>query len=162
MLNPPDIERCSDIYIDDYVLVSRQVYYNPKEMKRVRAILPYIKVLKKIARVKSNPVIRFSYIRGLNEGFCTQESEIEICLKKVKTKKDLVTVLAHELIHCQQFQSGRLIYSKGKEYWLGKEYKMPNQTYASYLECPWEKEAYGLQSKYAREAYENVLHSVTK
>lgn len=61
-------------------------------------------------------------------------------------------VLAHELVHAEQFNENRLetryLPSVGYAYfWHGKRWKDKGTSYQAYLNQPWEKEAYERQTK---------------
>lgn len=54
---------------------------------------------------------------------------------------DIIMPLVHELIHCNQIYTGKLIGKKGVYIWQGIEYKNQNQlgqTYSDYQNLPWE------------------------
>jgi len=55
-----------------------------------------------------------------------------------QTKKNMMIILAHELVHAKQFLTGVL----WEDYWHGEDFRN-----TAYRERPWEKEAYALQDK---------------
>jgi hypothetical protein len=61
-------------------------------------------------------------------------------------------VLAHELVHAEQYHQGRMDWNGGWNYWMGTRWST-NQgtTYNAYRELPWEKEAWGRQEELAKE-----------
>lgn len=152
-MNPPVVERSTDVYISDYVMVSARIYRNRRQMIRIMKLLPYIDALYKITKVQRKVPIRFAALRGRDYGICwSYDSSIEVCIKKIKTKMAMIRTLAHELTHAEQFQSKRFRIMGGKDYWEGREYKMPKQNYASYIKCPWEIEAFKAELPAARKA----------
>lgn len=83
------------------------------------------------------------------DGWCIYEDsnvrprEFSIEVKKDQTYDDFCTTILHEMVHVKQYAKGELKerYKTGhKQYWKDKDY-----TEASYLDQPWEKEAYKLQ-----------------
>lgn len=57
-------------------------------------------------------------------------------------------VLAHELVHAEQYHQGRMTWEKGYNYWMGQRWcKGQGSNYNAYRELPWEKEAWGRQEK---------------
>lgn len=63
--------------------------------------------------------------------------------------KDILDTLAHELVHAEQYNTGRLTVGKddlsGKygSFWMGSFVHSKGATYTSYRNLPWEKEAFG-------------------
>jgi hypothetical protein len=66
--------------------------------------------------------------------------------------------LAHELVHAEQYNTGRLTVGKddlsGKygSFWMGSFVHSKGATYRSYRDLPWEKEAFGRSSELYMEA----------
>jgi TfoX/Sxy family transcriptional regulator of competence genes len=91
-----------------------------------------------------------------NNGLCakTDDREITIALySRLNTHKMLYT-LAHEMVHVKQIAKGQYSYTrKGKtfkQYWLGK------RVIASYLDRPWEIEAFQRESLLVEKLLERV------
>ena len=69
---------------------------------------------------------------------------------------DYVTSIAHELVHCMQYQKrwlgqrGMIITWKGDEFIGGI-----HQTYEEYIAQPWEKQAYAMQDSLAEQIKAN-------
>lgn len=68
-------------------------------------------------------------------------------LRKLRLK--LATkVLAHELVHVSQYETGRLQYTDDVTIWEGKEYVIHREkslSYEEYKNQPWEEEAFRLE-----------------
>ena len=148
----PFVEKSSDIYVSDFVMVSSQVYRDKKKLKQVMSLLPYIEKLFDISGILRKPAIRFAHIRGGEFGFCmATDSSIEICVKKIKTSAALLRALAHELVHASQFQTKRLVFKHKYDLWEGKKF-VSNNTHAGYRSQPWEIEAFKLEGVLSRKA----------
>lgn len=53
---------------------------------------------------------------------------------------DFITCVFHEMVHVWQHVSKKLVEKNGRSYWFGEDY-----TNTSYLDQPWEIEAYKMQ-----------------
>jgi hypothetical protein len=153
----PFVEKSSDIYVSDFVMVSAQVYRDKKKLKQVISLLPYIEKLFVLSGVLRKPAIRFAHIRGEDFGFCMAvDSSIEICVRKIKTSGALLRALAHELVHASQFQTKRLVFKPKHDLWEGKKFVSDNHTHAGYRSQPWEIEAFKLEGVLSRKAIHQV------
>lgn len=93
-------------------------------------------------------------------GFCSVNGSLsrprDFCIElDGSTEHDmeqLLTWLAHEFVHLKQFYRIELYdMTDGTTQWKTKRYKLNN---TSYLDSPWEKEAYRLETKLADEFLE--------
>lgn len=89
-----------------------------------------------------------------------KEGEYELVLYEdfffAAGEEDVLTTIAHELIHLMQYESGRLE-SNGKDVmvWEGKEYRIDGPVLPSeYYSYPWEIEAYGMEKIYYNQLIE--------
>jgi hypothetical protein len=91
-----------------------------------------------------------------NNGLCarTGEREISIALYSRLSLSKMLYTLAHEMVHVKQMAKGQYTYTrKGrtfKQYWLGKRVK------ASYLDRPWEIEAFQRENLLVEKLLEHV------
>lgn len=94
-------------------------------------------------------------------GFCSvtgalskpREFQIELDASIEYDIKQLLIWLAHEFVHLKQFFRIELYdLTDGTTQWKTKRYKLNNTTY---LNSPWEKEAYRLENKLADEFLES-------
>jgi hypothetical protein len=69
-------------------------------------------------------------------------------------RQEAIEVIAHELIHIQQYNSGDLIYYDGKVWWKGEEFDLSN---IEYTKRPWEDDAFANQSQMIS-TIENILY----
>jgi hypothetical protein len=89
------------------------------------------------------------------EGCCLHldGNEFELEIERNLTLYDLVCTVIHEMIHVKQYARKELVDVNAVQYWKGR-----NCQDVSYLEQPWEKEAYRLQDKYTIQLWkDNVL-----
>ena len=82
--------------------------------------------------------IEFESLKKHQCGFCDyDDDEVILTIAKRLSLHEMIVTLFHELIHVQQYASGRLQHGSK---WLGKVYK------CAYEELPWEIEAHELES----------------
>lgn len=55
---------------------------------------------------------------------------------------EAIQVIAHEIVHIQQYQSGELVYENGEVRWQGEVYTLEEE----YERRPWERDAFDKQS----------------
>lgn len=55
---------------------------------------------------------------------------------------EAIQVIAHEIVHIQQYNSGELVYENGEVTWQGEVYTLETE----YERRPWERDAYEKQS----------------
>lgn len=85
--------------------------------------------------------IEFESMKRHQCGFCDYDGEYDeviVTIAKRLSLHEMIVTLFHEMIHVQQYASGRLEHG-GK--WLGKVYN------CAYEELPWEIEAHAMESK---------------
>ena len=73
------------------------------------------------------------------EGYCSQigKRSFEVVLNK-KCKDDLRLILSHEMVHVEQYLTGKLVNLGYATEWQGVEY-----TDIAYINAPWEIDANG-------------------
>lgn len=94
------------------------------------------------------------------DAFCTQIEPryfvIEVS-RRMPFEEQLKSI-AHEMVHCRQFFKKKLQYKNNEILWFGEVYRfnqlkrneMSLSEYDKYLNMPWEKEAYELETKLYR------------
>lgn len=107
--------------------------------------------------------IRMRYIKGLR-GACiwiddnNRPREFAVDITPRLTRKNILTVLAHELTHVKQYAKGEL-----KDYMLASYCKWKNDVINAneldYYSHPWEIEAYGLENAIYAE-YEKHIQEI--
>ena len=87
--------------------------------------------------------IEFESLKKHQCGFCDyDDDEVILTIAKRLSLHEMIVTLFHELIHVQQYASGRLQHGSK---WLGKVYK------CAYEELPWEIEAHEMESVMMKE-----------
>ena len=145
----------TDKYLDNRILVSAQVWRKTEWLEKVLPLLPYILAVEKVLQIY--PIeFRFASLRSFEglayEGGRYAEIDIKGDIETIKT------TIAHEAIHCLQFQTKRCFHKDGEMFWEGKVWKCPRglKGYDAYRAEPHEVEAY----KYdvlVKEAAEELL-----
>lgn len=132
--------------------------------KLIKATLPEFR---KLLNFPKNVKFRVGPIkRGETAGRYWSKSKI-VELDSRQSPNDALVVIAHELIHAEQYYEKRLVnkWSKRKgwvSYWKGKANNLKGTTFNSYMSQPWEVEAYYLQSPIAETVHKQMLKKVEK
>ena len=77
-------------------------------------------------------------------GYCMEEDsnrEFTVTIRKGLPIAELIGTIVHEMIHVKQYARKELRNVNGKTMWKTKDY-----TNVNYMDSPWEKEAYKLES----------------
>jgi hypothetical protein len=82
--------------------------------------------------------IEFESLKRHQCGFCDyDDDEVIVTIAKRLSLREMIATLFHEMVHVQQYDSGRLEHGCK---WLGEVYK------CAYEELPWEIEAHEMES----------------
>jgi hypothetical protein len=76
-------------------------------------------------------------------GYCDYDEDgVTVFINPKMKKSQIIVTLFHEMVHAKQFVRGELVPGEGKRHsrWMGEECNLP------YLETPWEREAYELET----------------
>lgn len=108
----------------------------------------WLKIDEGMIRVKRGTITINDCPDTIIHGLCQCPVEGLVIITIAHDASDPLSTLAHEMVHAQQYLSGRM----GPElsHWEGNE--IENFSVAdteTYLNLPWEKEAYSLQNKLA-------------
>lgn len=156
----------SDVEVDTNVYVSHQVKYSTiNSQKKIEEFRKMCKAAKRTlipkinAKVKKKLPIRF-VLRHIKAngvaGRCLGNKKyicIEIDFGINGNLKRMAKTMAHELVHAEQYMTGRLEWNMSKACWMWEKKKCLNMgsTHNSYMNQPWEKEAYERQDQGASE-----------
>ena len=117
--------------------------------------------IKKLMPRKRNLQIEVSIvdIPGDADAFhCSiDKGEHEIEVQKGLIEEDFMTAVFHEMVHVRQHERGLLKDHGVRKSWKGEEYIGIYDTTETYMNLPWEKEAYKLQE----ELYEKWIQTST-
>lgn len=93
--------------------------------------------------------LNITNIEGDADGFhmFLDKGEHEIEIQKDLIEEDFVTAIFHEMVHVRQFERGHLKDKGVVKSWKGEEYIGIYDTVDTYMNLPWEEEAYRLQEE---------------
>ena len=150
----------SDIKLSDGIAVSYYAYHNHRAkveplVSMVKKAVPEYRKLLNFGKV----TIRIAPLKGIVRGrYWDSTSVVEI-----DSRLDpaiAIETLAHELVHAEQYHTGRLeqrkVNGKWMRSWQGEMIKM-SKSYEAYRALPWEAEAFGRQVELASAVRELVF-----
>ena len=136
----------SDVYYG-CLRVSKQVWADRKGRANAIKLEPYISIIHEILDLKKPVEVRFARVSDVH-GECMENGTEVIVNAKLRFDHVLRT-LCHEMVHAQQFQTGRLKFKNGYDIWEGNKWTESMSTartpHGVYRSAPWEVEAYGLE-----------------
>jgi hypothetical protein len=125
-----------------------------KIVEMVKIALPALRTL---LHFDENVVIRVAPIKARNTNgryyAGTKVAEIDCRLSVSRA----LEVLCHELVHAEQYFTGRLAWNGRTQYWNGESGYGRGSTYNAYRHLPWEQEAFGRQAQLAARVMEMVM-----
>ena len=143
------------------IFVSQMVRYKKNlannAVKVVTAIETTLPAFKEILTLPDNLKFRICTFKGRTKGCYIYETRT-VCLTAMPKWENVMLTLAHELVHAEQFYTGKLEHVKVPR----KGYRMAwngavgskGTTHNAYLNQPWEKEAFGRQQELASRVLE--------
>lgn len=78
---------------------------------------------------------------------CIDKGEHEIEVQSGLIEEDFMTAVFHEMVHVRQHERGLLKDHGIRKAWKGEEYIGIYDTVDTYMNLPWEEEAYRLQEE---------------
>jgi hypothetical protein len=141
----------TDVKISDNVFLSRQLYNSRAKSHYVNHVGPTIvkavKILSRILDVPENVRIRICNIKAhaTNGRYYGSLGVAEI--KPRFDIRSMISTLAHEMVHAEQYHQGRLAWNGRVQIWNGEVNTNKGSTYARYRAQPWEVEAFGRQDE---------------
>ena len=78
---------------------------------------------------------------------CIDKGEHEIDIQEGLIEEDFITAIFHEMVHVRQHERGLLKDHGIRKAWKGEEYIGIYDTVDTYMNLPWEEEAYRLQEE---------------
>jgi len=78
---------------------------------------------------------------------CITKGEHEIEVQKGLIEEDFMTAIFHEMVHVRQHERGDLKDHGIRKAWKGEEYFGIYDSKETYMNLPWEEEAYRLQEE---------------
>jgi len=78
---------------------------------------------------------------------CIEKGQHEIEVQTGLIEEDFITAIFHEMVHVRQHERGDLKDHGIRKAWKGEEYFGIYDTTETYMNLPWEEEAYRLQEE---------------
>lgn len=152
----------TDKYVGENTYVSLSSIYNPKLKKSAAEVRHVVRkavpVLRKLLDFDEDVKFRIAPIKGKYSGrYCHSNRMVEL---DCRMKWDMaLEVLCHELVHAEQFHTGKLDtttdkYGRWVSVWHGNRHDNKGTTYNAYRNQPWEKEAFERQAELAKKVNE--------
>lgn len=98
--------------------------------------------------------VKFSKMTDDAVGYCMQldnNRQYQIEISKDLNIKDLVMTVCHEMVHVKQYVRNEM--REGQMVWKKKEIAKDTK----YYDLPWEKEAYAMQAKLAKQCWKEGI-----
>jgi len=132
--------------------------------KIIKATLPEFRKLLNFSRdvrFRVGPIKK----RLSNGRYWSMSEVVEIDSRQ--TPEEALEVLAHELVHAEQYHEKRLVNKWLKRdgwvcYWNGKRNNSKGSTYNSYMSQPWEVEAYSRQLSLVKTVHKLMIKKIEK
>lgn len=129
--------------------------YKPYTTKLFPAIVNATRYLKTVLNIRGHEKIILKPIRGATTGLHFSSGNIFVDPRNTIT--NVVETIAHELVHAEQYNMGRLANSTSAyRLWNGTAYQPP-RNYNEYRNLPWEKEAFDRQGELAAKALRGLI-----
>lgn len=142
----------TDKYVAPQIYMSLSAIYTHSKTAHpvVATIAKALPILKKSMDLPTDLRIRVAPIkaRTTNGRYCNGE-RLAIIDCRLDWRKALVT-LCHEMVHAEQYQTGRLAWNGRNQIWMGQVSYNRGTTYNAYRSQPWEEEAFARQESLAR------------
>ncbi len=145
------------------VYVSLQAFYKHGKDYKIENLVTLVslavKELQDILDLPQDLKVRIARFKGHQRG-CYYASENTAHVTPVLDANQFLLTLCHELVHAEQFHTGRLGYQlnvlRNRYYysWNGQINYNRGTTYMAYREQPWEQEAFGRQGELAQKVLE--------
>lgn len=157
----------TDRRLTDGVFTSLQVYYRVKDRKRLHAkallLSRALKIFHEVLELHPTTKVRIANIKKrLTRGLYCSDGHVATIEDRIFFK-DMLETMAHEMVHGEQFNTGKLKFEwKNRDWvamWMGTEGEL-SKTYRSYLDQPWEKEAFERQQALAAYAYVKLIEQL--
>ena len=149
--------KMTDRYLSPYVYCSFAAFHNVKykdnTVKLARLIKNTLPEFRKVLNLPRSVAFRIAPFKsGTRRGSYSNEHKM-VNLSCRLTGREAIEVIAHELIHAEQYHTKRLkmTFDKSKGWvhcWYGEQ-GSKGTTYRAYRNQPWEVEAFGRQAEIA-------------
>ena len=145
----------TDKHIGGGIYLSASSYLNKRNLNGTLTVATVVNrsidIFRKHLDFSKDVKVRITPLRGRDNGRCSDRGIIELDCKLGWAKA--LEVLAHELVHAEQYHQGRLKHKmcRGRwmHHWMGSSAFSKGTTYQAYRKQPWEIEAWGRQAELA-------------
>lgn len=147
-----DVKIAKNLWVSAHCVYSKRKKRNARDVCRV--VYQSLDAFRKYLDFPEDVTVRVCSIKGtVNGRYIDGAKLVEIHCSL--TKENALEVLAHELIHAEQYHTGRLKnkFSSKKGWihtWHGSKNYSKGTTYQAYRKQPWEEEAWGRQAELAK------------
>ena len=152
------------IKLSDGIFGTTSAVYGPAYKQFTHAHFPIVihavSHLRTLIKTRGDEPIIFKPIRGEYAGMHFPNSN-RIFVDPRGSTMNIVTIIAHEMVHAEQHFTGKMQAGGGFRIWNGQEYRYP-RSHKEYMNLPWEKEAYGRQRALALAALSSVINAFEK
>ena len=119
-----------------------EAFGSTKKKRELAIDVVHLCIKKLMPRIRTlNIDVEFENI-GETFGYCEEgdtNRDFTLIINKNLSIDDLVTTIAHEMVHVKQYARNELTHINGKHMWKSRLYN------EDYYNSPWEKEAYALE-----------------
>ena len=147
----------SDVQITENVQVSRALWRLHGDRLHVPALFleqAYL-VLRDLVTISQDTRIRICTFRSKNT--LAEWDNNNLCASVgLNHKRTMIKKLAHELVHAEQFHTGRLVFDGRHKLWQGEIVKNRGRTWQNYLALPWEREARSREDELTKVVYDCI------
>ena len=116
-----------------------------KKYRDIAIHTAYLCIDKLMPRMKTLEItIEFEKLDG-EYGLCLEgvnNRTFTITIEKSLSLHEVISTIAHEMVHVKQYARNELTHVDGKHMWKSRLYKKFN-----YWTCPWEKEAFAMEDE---------------
>lgn len=148
----------TDKLVAKNVMMSLSAIYNPRLKKQAAEVAVVVKkalpVLRTLLDLPKDLVVRVAPIKAKSTNGrywnVTKTCEIDCRLSWDRA----LEVLCHEMVHAEQYHTGRLAQVGSVHRWNGSIDHNKGSTYNAYRSMPWEQEAWARQAELAQKVNE--------
>lgn len=155
--------RSTDIKVSDSIWMSLSSKYGKRYNAKAPRVLAVVKKALPLLRTKlsfsDDVVVRVAPIKQKNTSGRYWSGSKMVELDCRLTARQAMEFLCHELVHAEQYYTGKLTDRGHKQArWMGELYNCTSATtsYKAYREQPWEMEAFGRQKELATWCWEKL------
>ncbi|NBW56539.1 hypothetical protein EBR43_01900 [bacterium] len=146
----------SDKKLFDNIYVSAATYNKSNLIgkEKIRNLATMIRIttpaFRELLNLPDDIIFRMATIRKWWGNYSVRNNAVTITPRL--DYRNFLEVVAHELVHAEQFYEGRLVHKGLRSMmWNGKILPYTNSNYEKYRAQPWEQEAYDRQAGIAKE-----------